>query len=75
MAKNSKTTVNRGATYSESDCPVCGKHYEGKFRTVIKVITLHMKANHPDDKLVDGINHLVGEDRPSKGMPTDRLIR
>ena len=75
MAKSSKTTVNKGATFSESDCPVCGKHYEGKYKTVIKIITLHMKANHPADRLINDINHLVAEDRPAQGMPVNHLIR
>ena len=73
MTKNSKTSVKRGATFSESDCPVCGKHYEGKYRTVIKIITLHMKANHPTDTLLNDINHRVAEDRPPVGMPVDHL--
>ena len=75
MTKNSKTSVKSGATFSESDCPVCGKHYEGKYRAVIKIITLHMKANHPADRLINDINHLVGIARPQVGMPVNPLIR
>ena len=74
MAKNSKTSVNRGATFSESDCPVCGKHYEGKRRDVIKIIALHMKANHPTERLLNEIIHQPAEDRPARGMPQN-LIR
>ena len=74
MTKNSKTTVKRGATFTESDCPVCGKHYEGIYRTVIKIVALHMKASHPADILLNEIINQPAEDRPAQGMP-QKLIR
>jgi len=50
MPKSSNKMYSRGDYTRTRYCPFCDKHYIGNFKTVDKLVELHIKKQHPELK-------------------------